>query len=187
LPEPGQRDLSSFHAVKRNGLHEMATLREHPLLIPSADMFHLSWLPMFNSLLGSSRLSLVRESLGLVIGLEEQRARFVGQGARTGGVLSTDQKFASKEIREQFREEWQRLQAGPRNLGATAILEQGLKWQTLGLPMVDSQFTESRNFALRDIARAFDVPPYKLAIGGETEGPAMVQMGQQHFDSPISG
>ena len=28
------------------------------------------------------------------------QARFVGQGARTGGVLSTDQKFASKEIRE---------------------------------------------------------------------------------------
>jgi len=75
-------------------------------------MFHLRWLPMYNSLLGSSRLSLVRESLGLGIGLEEHQARFVGQGARTGGVLSTDQKFASKEIREQLREEWQRLQAG---------------------------------------------------------------------------
>ena len=176
-----------FYAVTRNGLHEMAMLREHPLLIPSADMFHLRWLPMYNSLLGSSRLSLVRESLGLGIGLEEHQARFVGQGARTGGVLSTDQKFASKEIREQLREEWQRLQAGPRNSGATAILEQGLKWQALGLSMVDSQFIEFRNFQLRDIARAFDVPPYKLAIEGETEGPAMVQMGQQYLNGPISG
>ena len=176
-----------FYAVTRNGLHEMAMLREHPLLIPSADMFHLRWLPMYNSLLGSSRLSLVRESLGLGIGLEEHQARFVGQGARTGGVLSTDQKFASKEVREQLREEWQRLQAGPRNSGATAILEQGLKWQALGLSMVDSQFIESRNFQLRDIARAFDVPPYKLAIEGETEGPAMVQMGQQYLNGPISG
>ena len=127
-----------FYAVTRNGLHEMAMLREHPLLIPSADMFHLRWLPMYNSLLGSSRLSLVRELLGLGIGLEEHQARFVGQGARTGGVLSTDQKFASKEIREQLREEWQRLQAGPRNSGAT-------------------------------------------------EGPAMVQMGQQYLNGPISG
>jgi len=72
-------------------------------------------------------------------------------------------------------------------LGATAILEQGLKWQALGLSMVDSQFIESRNFQLRDIARAFDVPPYKLAIEGETEGPAMVQMGQQYLNGPISG
>jgi HK97 family phage portal protein len=176
-----------FYAVTRNGLHEMAMLREQPLLIPSADMFHIRWMPLWNSLLGSSRLAMVRESIGLSIGLEEHQARFVGQGARTGGVLSTDQKFASKEVREQVRAEWQRLQAGPRNSGATAILEQGLKWQALGLTMVDSQFIESRNFQIRDIARAFGVPPYKLAIEGETEGPAMVQMGQEYLNGPISG
>jgi phage portal protein BeeE len=68
------------------------------------------------------------------------------------------------------------LQAGSRNSGATAILEQGMKWEPLGLTMVDSQFIESRNFQLRDIAPAFDVPPYKLAIEGENEGPAMVQI-----------
>ena len=61
------------------------------------------------------------------------------------------------------------------------------QWQPLGLTMVDSQFIESRNFQLRDVARAFDVPPYKLAIEGETEGPAMVQMGQQYLNGPISG
>ena len=131
-----------FYCVTRNGLHEMAMLREHPLLIPSDDMLHIRWMPMWNSLLGSSRLAFVRELLGLGIGLEMHQARFVGQGARTGGVLSTDQKFASKEVREQLREEWQRLQAGPRNSGATAILEQGLKWLPLGLSMVDSQFIE---------------------------------------------
>jgi len=176
-----------FYAVTRNGLHEMAMLREQPLLIPSRDMFHLRWLPQWNSLLGSSRLSMVRQSIGIGIGLEEHQARFIGQGARTGGVLATDQKFASKEVREQLREEWQRLQGGPRNSGATAILEQGLKWQPLGLTMVDSQFIESRNFQIRDVARAFDVPPYKLAIEGENEGPAMVQMGQQYLNGPISG
>ena len=37
------------------------------------------------------------------------------------------------------------------------------------------------------MARAFDVPPYKLAIEGESEGPAMVQMGQQYLNGPISG
>ena len=180
-------DGAYFYAVTRNGLHEMAALRDHPLLIPARDVFHLRWLPMWNSLLGSSRLSMVRQSIGLGIGLEEHQARFVGQGARTGGVLSTEQKFASKESREQLREEWKAMQSGPRNSGAVAILEQGLKWEPLGLSMVDSQFIESRNFQLRDIARAFDVPPYKLAIEGESEGPAMVQMGQQYLNGPISG
>ena len=180
-------DGSYFYAVTRNGLHEMAVLRELPLLIPADHMLHVRWLSQWNSLLGSSRLSMIRESVGLSMGLEEHEARFVGQGARTGGVLSTEQKFGSKEVREQLRSEWQQLQAGARNSGATAILEQGLKWQPLGLSMVDSQFIESRNFQVRDIARAFNVPPYKLAIEGETEGPAMIQAGQQYLNGPISG
>jgi len=163
--------------------------RERPLLFPYHDMLHLRWLPMWNSLLGSSRLSMVWLSIGLLIGLEEHQVRFVGQGARTGGVLSTDQKFASEEVRDQVRDEWQRLQAGKRNSGATAILERRLKWQPLGLSMVDRQFIESWNFKLRDVALAFDVPPYKLAIEAEAEaeGPTMVQIGQQYLNGPISG
>lgn len=63
-------------------------------------------------------------------------------------------------------------EAGAHNLGATEIVEQGLKWQALGLTMADRQFIEARNFQPRDVDRAFDVPPYKLAIEGENEGPA---------------
>jgi HK97 family phage portal protein len=180
-------DGEYFFSVSRNGLHEMAMLRDLPFLIPAHDMLHLRWLSTWHSLLGSSRLSMVRESIGLGIALEEHEARFVGQGARNSGVLSTDGKFATKETREDLRSEWQRVQAGPKNSGSIAILEQGLKWQPLGLSMVDSQFIESRNFQIRDIARAFDVPPYKLALEGENEGPAMVQMGQQYLNGPISG
>ncbi|MSP03564.1 MAG: phage portal protein [Acetobacteraceae bacterium] len=90
----------------------------------------------------------------------------MGQGARTGGVLSTDQKLANNATHEQLHEEWQRLQAGPRNFGAIAILKQGLKWQPLGLSMVDAEFIDFRKFQLRDVARGFDVPPHKLAIEG---------------------
>jgi HK97 family phage portal protein len=180
-------DGNYFYAVSRNGLFETAILRDLPFLVSADDMFHLRWLSTWNSLLGSSRLSLIRESVGLGIGMEKHQARFVGQGARSGGVLTTDTKFTTPESREQLRSEWQRVMAGPGNSGAVAILEQGLKWQQLGLSMVDSQFIESRNFQIRDIARAFDVPPYKLALEGENEGPAMVQMGQQYLNGPISG
>jgi HK97 family phage portal protein len=180
-------DGSYFYAVTRNGLHEIAMLRDKPLLIPSEDMLHIRWLSTWNSLLGSSRLTMMRESLGLGIGMERHQARFLGQGARTAGVLTTEQKFASKERRDELRSEFQRLQGGWRNSGATAVLEQGLQWKPLGLTMVDAEFIESRKFQLRDIARAFDVPPYRLAIEGDAQGPAMVQAEQQYLNGPISG
>jgi len=110
-----------------NGLHEMAMLREHPLLIHRR-ICSTALAADVQLAAGSSRLSLVRESLGLGSGWKSTRP---GSSARRPHRWRavTDQKFASKEIREQLREEWQRLQAGPRNSGATAILEQGLKWQ----------------------------------------------------------
>jgi phage portal protein BeeE len=40
--------------------------------------------------------------------------------------------------------------------------EQRLEWLPFGLSMVDSRFLERRNFPLREIARAFDVPAHKL-------------------------
>lgn len=180
-------DGNYFYMVTRNGLHETALLRDHPLLIPSDDMFHLRGLSTWNSLLGSSRLSMVTETIGVAIGLERHQARFIGQGARVGGVLATEQKFATKEAREGLRAEFQRLQGGARNSGAIAVLEQGLKWQPLGLSMVDSQYLESRNFSVRDIARAFNFPPYRLALEGEAEGTAMVQQAQNYLNGPVSG
>lgn len=175
-----------FYLVTRNGLHEMAMLAEMPLMIPSEDMLHIRWLSQWNSLWGSSRIGLIRESIGLAMGLERHQARFTGQGARLSGTLTTDQKL-SKEVREQLGQEWQKLKTGPRNSGATAVLEQGLKWQSLGLSMVDAQFIESRGFQLRDAARAFRVPPYKLGIEGESSGPSMVQQNQQYLNDVVSG
>lgn len=176
-----------FYLVTRNGLHEMAMLRDVPIMVPQEDVLHLRWLSQWNSLLGSSRIQLAREPVGLAMGLEQHQARFTGQGVRTSGVLSTEAKFASKEVREDIRAAFQKLHSGPRNAGAVAVLEQGLKWQPLGMTMVDAEFMASREFQLREIARVFGLPPYKLGIQGTDSGPSMVQQGQEYLNGPVSG
>lgn len=175
-----------FFLVTRNGLHEMAVLREVPIMVPSDDVFHLRWLSQWNSLLGSSRVQLARQPIGLAMGLEEHQARFTGQGARVSGTLQTDQKL-SPEVRNMLASEWQKSKSGPRNAGATAVLEQGLKWQPMGMTMVDAEFMASREYQLREIARVFQVPPYKMGIQGADSGPSMVQQGQEYLNGPISG
>lgn len=174
-----------FYLVTRNGLHEMAVLREQPILVPQEDVLHLRWLSQWNSLLGSSRITLARESVGLAMGLEQHQARFAGQGARVSGALQTDQKL-TKEVRDQLGAEWQKTKGGPRNAGSTAVLEQGLKWQPLGMTMVDAEFMSSRSYQLRDVARAFRVPPYKLGVEDAGSGPSMVQQDQDYLNSVIS-
>ena len=175
-----------FYLVTRNGLHEMAMLREVPIMVPSEDVFHLRWLSQWNSLLGSRRVTLARQPIGLSISLEEHHARFAGHGARPSGVLTTEQKLA-KETRDMLASEWQKTKGGPRNAGATAVLEQGLKWESLSMTMVDAEFMEARKFQLREVARAFQIPPYKLGVEDSGSGPSMVQQAQEYLNGPISG
>jgi HK97 family phage portal protein len=177
-------DGQVFYLVTRTGLHETAVLQSLPLMIHSEDMLHLKWLSSWNSLLGVSRISLMRESIGLAMGQEMHAARLAGNGARPGGVLQTDAKLAP-EVVQRLREEANK-HAGPRWSGGTMVLEQGLKWQPLGMTMVDAEFLASRGFQQRQILQGFRMPPHKLGIEGETSGPSMVQQDQVYLNDVLS-
>lgn len=174
-----------FYLVTRQGLHEMAVLAKEPILVPSEDMLHVRWLSMWNSLLGISRIQMMRESVGLSMSQEQMAARFAGTGARPGGVLQTDRKL-SNEVIGRLKADWQQAQGGVRSSGKTAILEEGLKWQALGMTMQDAEFIESRQFSLQDIARGFRVPLYKLGVPNEGPAANQVQAEQDYLNSVIS-
>ena len=174
-----------FYWVTRMGLHEMAVLRTEPILVPGEDMFHLRWMAAWNSLMGISRIQMMRETIGLSISQERMASQFAGSGARPGGVLQTDRKL-TKEVIERIKASWQETQGSVRNAGRTAILEEGLKWQALGMTMQDAEFLESRQFSAADIARGFRVPRYKLGLDEGGPGSSIVQMEQDYLNSVIS-
>lgn len=175
-----------FYFVTRNGLHELAVLKDEPIMIPSADVFHLRWMSSWNSLIGLSRIGLMRESIGLSIAQTNQAARLAGNGARPGGILSTPQKL-SQDVIDRLRSQWEQTYGGWRNTGKTAILEQDLKWQALGMTSTDAQFLESRKFQTEEIGRMFRVPLHKLGVmEARTTGTSLVQMDQEYLNSVLS-
>lgn len=178
-------DGSWFYYLTRQGLHELAVLRDLPMMIPAEDMFHLRWMAGSNTLLGLSRIGLMREAVGLSMSQERMASSVAGSGARPGGVLQTDKKL-STEVIDRLKNAWQKSQGGLKNAGSTAILEEGLKWQAMGMTLVDAEFMASRAFSLEDIARGFRVPRYKLGIGADTAGPSLVQQDQDYLNNVLS-
>lgn len=174
-----------FFFVTRQGLHEMAILSSEPLLIAAEDIFHIRWLSTWNSLLGTSRIGLIREAVGLAMALEQHQSRLIGQGARPGGVLMTDQRL-SKEVVDRLVAAWQQNYGGFRQAGKTAILEQGVKFDPITLTNVDAQFIESREFQIRDIARIFRIPPHKLGLRTEGAASGLVQYDQGYLNDTLS-
>ena len=154
-----------FYSVARSTVFMAAILKTEPLMIPEDDILHVRELG-FTMLVGLSRISIARESFGLAMGLEQQAARFMGNGARPSGVLQTS-KLLSEDAGKRLREQWTQLRSGLANAGRTAILEDGVEWKPMQLSSVDLEFIAQREFAVSDIARWFDMPLYKLGVAQE--------------------
>jgi HK97 family phage portal protein len=177
--------IDYFFAVTRQGLHETAVLAGMPFLIAAEDMLHIRWLSSWSSLLGTSRIGLIREAVGLAMSQEQHQANFAANGARPSGVMQSDKKL-SKEVIDRLIEAWKTDQGGARNSGKTRVLEEGLKWQPLTMSMVDAEFLEARRFSVEDIGRAFRVPLYKLGVPSEGQGTAMIQQDQEYLNNVVS-
>jgi HK97 family phage portal protein len=141
----------------------MAVLRDLPVLIHHEDMLTLRWMPTWHSLLGTPRVELMRETLGLGMAQEQYATRLAGSGARPGGVLQTDRKLgdvAFQRLKDEFRQNTE----GLRNAGRTVILEEGLKWQPMAMTAEQAEALKSREMNLEDVVRGFQVPRHRLGL-----------------------
>ena len=126
-----------------------------------------------NGVTGFSPISLMRESIGLSLKMEEHGARLFSNYARPSGVLTTPGTL-SENAAKRLKESWYAAQGGD-NVHKVAVLEEGLSWTSIGFSAEDSQFLESRSFQLEDIARAFKVPAILIGHSNATSTFASVE------------
>lgn len=146
--------------IKRGGGMERSYListREGQIEVQSQDMWHLRGLS-WDGVQGLPGIKLAKEAIGLALSLEEHAARMFGNGAKPGGILTTEGKL-DKEQAQLLRESWQEMQGGNANAYKTAILSGGLKFQALAMTGVDAQHMENRRFEVEDVCRFFRVLP----------------------------
>jgi len=131
------------------------------------DVLHIPGLG-FDGMVGYSPIHLHRQSIGLALATEEFGARFFGAGTRPTGVLTHPGKL-SPDAKEKVRAGWTSAYGGLANSHRTAILEEGVTWQALGIPPEDAQFLETRRFQIAEIARIYGVPLHMIAeLGNAT-------------------
>jgi HK97 family phage portal protein len=174
-----------FYRVTPTGLHLMAELRDQPFLIPSADMLHIRGFSL-NGLLGSSRIMLAREAVGLAIAQEQTCVRWMGQGARPSGSFTTDQKL-NEATAKRLLSELKGYFGGLQNSGKMMLLEQGLKWQSHSMTAQEAEFVAARGFQLAEVARAFRVPPHLIADLSRSTNNNIVQQSQEYVNFTITG
>jgi HK97 family phage portal protein len=126
---------------------------------------------------GVSPIQAAREAIGLAIVLEQYAGRLFGNGARPSGVLTVDGKLDTATI-QRMRDSWNAAHGGA-NSGRTALLENGVKFAQLALASTDAQFLEMRQFAIVEIARAFNINPILLGDMGRATFSNSSEMSRQ--------
>lgn len=119
-------------------------------------IFHIKGLSL-DGVTGLSPIAQAREAVGLSLATEEYGAKFFGNGARPGGVLEHPGILKDPE---KLRDSWNKVYQGTRNSHKVAVLEEGMKYHTIGIAPEDAQFLETRKYQVNEICRIFRVPPH---------------------------
>lgn len=132
-------------------------------IFPAARIVHLRGYTR-NGIVGMDNCTNLQEVFALAVALQDNAAKFFGNGSRPGGILEHPAVLSS-EAQDRIRNELESSTKGV-NANRMMILEEGMKYSATRSENKDSQFLESREYQDLQICRIFGVPPHKVGIVG---------------------
>lgn len=149
------------------------------VMLPAIRVLHIPFMG-YNGVAGYSPISLARQTIGSGMAVEEYGARFFSNGSRPSGVIKMPGPL-SKEAGERVRASWEQMYQGLSNQHRTAILEDGMEFQQIGVPPEEAQFLETQNFTARQIASWYGIPANK--VGAELTNQTYSNIEAQGIDA----
>jgi len=155
------RDSSGqlFYMYQRGSEDTPSLGKDNQVYLSPSDVLHIPGLG-FDGLVGYSPIAMAKNAVGLAIATEEYGAKFFANGASPGGVLEHPGTIKDPA---RIKESWNAAYQGSSNAHRVAVLEEGMKYQPIGISPEQAQFLETRKFQINEIARIFRVPPHMLA------------------------
>jgi HK97 family phage portal protein len=124
------------------------------VILPYQDVLHVS------AFGGASPISLAKEAIGLAIAAEQHLAGFYSNSGRPSGVIKHPAKLDADGAKK-IAASWFQTHSG-KQAGGTAVLDENMDYVPISGTHTDAQFLENRLEQVREIARAFRIPPTML-------------------------
>lgn len=110
---------------------------------------------------GISVLKYAHKTLETAYEADNTALNFFKSGGNLAGVLKPNAPI-NKGQREQIGEAWRNSFSNTNDRVPIAVMPFGLDFQPVSVDPSDAQLLESREFSIEEIARFFNIPPYKL-------------------------
>ena len=154
---------------------EANTMKGTTVTLRPTDVLHIPGLG-FDGLVGYSPIAMAKNAIGLAIATEEYGAKFFANGAAPGGVLEHPGVIKDPD---KLKASWNAAYQGSGNSHRIAVLEEGMKYQSIGISPEQAQFLETRKFQINEIARIFRIPPHMV---GDLEKSSFSNIEQQSLE-----
>jgi HK97 family phage portal protein len=112
---------------------------------------------------GVSRVTELKDNLGLGMALQNFASRFFAQGAVTAGIIETAGDLTSEQARN-LADGFNLRHKGTARAHKVGILTGGAKFVRTGVNPDEAQMLDSQRFSVEQIARIFRIPPHMLGI-----------------------
>lgn len=130
------------------------------IYLPRSKVLHVPGLG-FDGFQGYSVVAMARKSIGLGMAMETFGSLYFGNGTHPGVVVSHPMKL-SQTAHDNLKNDLTAKHSGLGQSHRLLLLEEGMKIEKISIAPEESQFLESRQFQIPEIARWFNLPPHKL-------------------------
>jgi HK97 family phage portal protein len=134
-----------------------------PRSYTESEILHIPGLG-YDGLVGLSPITKAAQEIGGALSRQRYQGSFYKRGALLSGVIErpADAPQWQAEGKARFKQGWAAQYAGGGNAGGTPILEDGMKFSPVSMPLRDQQFIEQGQFTTTQIATLFNMPASKI-------------------------
>jgi HK97 family phage portal protein len=148
---PEMRDGAIVYRIRVDG---------QEVILPRRNVLHVPGLG-FDGIQGYSVIAMARKSIGLGMAMETFGSTYFGNGTHPGMIVEHPGQL-SPQAHTNLKNSLTETYSGLGKAHRLMLLDEGMKAQKITINPEDSQFLESRQFQIPEIARWYNLPPHKL-------------------------
>lgn len=151
------QDGSVYYQLQEDDLSQVT---ESVPAAPASEIIHDRINCLFHPLVGISPLWACALASTQALKILQNSAKFFENMSRPSGILTAPSQI-SDETAKRLKEEWEKNYTGEK-IGRTAVLGDGLKYESMSVDPVDAQLVEQLKLSAESICAVFHVPAYMV-------------------------
>lgn len=149
------------------------------VIVPASEIMHDRINCFYHPLVGLTPIMACGLAAGMGMNIQKHSASFFGNASRPGGILVAPGPITEARAKE-VGTRWNANYSGV-NAGKTAVIGDGMTYQTIGMTASDSQMLEQLKMSAEIVCSVFHVPPFKIGIAPIPAGQKVSDLNEIYY------